>query len=42
MTDIIMVYNIFKKYVTHQTYRTQKQVKTSESNARNTNIALTQ
>jgi len=37
-----MVYNIFKEYLTHQTYRTEKRVKTSEENGRNNNQALTQ
>jgi len=37
-----MVYNMFKEYLTSQTYRTEKRVKTSENNARNSNMALTQ
>jgi len=42
MVDMIIVYNMFKEYFTHQTYRTEKRVKTSENNARNSNQALTQ
>jgi len=29
MADIIMVYIMFKEYLTHQTYRTEKRVKMS-------------
>jgi len=42
MPNMIIVYNMFKEYFTHQTYRTEKRVKTSENNARNSNQALTQ
>ena len=42
MVDMSIVYNMFKEYFTHQTYRTEKRVKTSENNARNSNQALTQ
>ena len=37
-----LVYNMFKEYFTHQTYRTEKRVKTSENNARKSNMAFTQ
>jgi len=39
---MIIVYNMFKKYFTHQTYSTEKGVKTSENNARNSNQLVTQ
>jgi len=42
MADMIIVYNMFEEYFTHQTYMTEKQVKTSEKNGRNNNLALTQ
>jgi len=42
MADIIMVYNMFKEFLTNQSYKTEKGVKTSENNARNSNMALTQ
>jgi len=42
MADMVIVYNMFKEYFTHQTYRTEKRVKTSENNARNSNQGLTQ
>ena len=37
MAEMIIFYNMFKKYFTHQTYSTEKGVKTSENNARNSN-----
>jgi len=42
MVDMIIVYNMFKEYFTHRTYRAEKRVKTSENNARNSNQVLTQ
>ena len=42
MADMIIVYNMFKEYYTHQTYRTEKLVKTYGNNAQSNNQALTQ
>jgi len=34
MAEMIIVYNMFKEYFTHQTYRTEKRVKTLEKRAK--------
>ena len=39
---MIFVYNMFREYLTHQTYRREERVKPSENNARNNYQALTQ
>jgi len=40
MADMIIVYNMYKEYFTHKTYRTEKRVKTSEKTDETTTMRL--
>ena len=42
MADMIIVYNMFEEYFTHQTYRTEKASENLRKNGRNNNQVLTQ